>query len=185
MSTILNSSGIVFPDSTTQTTGSSQLIRISSNIPVFNMQYSGGNYTISNSTQTKMILDTNNFDSHSGVDTTNYQYTIPITGYYRINYGVSLNGYYGGNVYSLYGMIYFDMNLRVNGTDVEDGGSYYDPYSGSGSYGMADIAQSASTLLYLNSGQILSLYAQGNLYPYGYGSGIAVGTSFLSGHLVN
>lgn len=179
MSTILNSSGIVFPDSTTQTTGSSQLTRISSNIPVFNMQYSGSDYAISNATQTKMILNTNNFDSHGGVDTTNYQYTIPINGYYRINYGASLHGYYY-IVSSIYGMTYYDMNLRVNGTNVEDDGVYY---MNSGNYGMGFIGQSASILLYLNSGQILTLYAQGNVFTLG--SGIAVQSSFLSGHLVN
>jgi len=180
MSTILNSSGIVFPDSTTQTTGSSQLTRISSNIPVFNMQYSGSDYAISNATQTKMILNTKNFDSHGGVDTTNYQYTIPINGYYRINYGASLHGYYYVTS-NLYGMTYYEMQLRVNGTDVENGGLYYQ--SGFGNYGMAFIGQSASTLFYLSSGTILSLYAQGNVFIYG--SGIAVQSSFLSGHLVN
>jgi hypothetical protein len=178
MSTTLNSSGIVFPDSTTQTTAN--YIRINSNIPVFSMSYSGSTYGISNATQTKMTLNTVGFDSHSGANTSTYQYTVPVTGYYRINYSVGLQGYYGSTS-TPGGIVYFDMNIRVNGVDQEDGGLFDSTYS---SYGQGLISLSASSLYYLVSGQTVSVYAQGNKgTPYS--SGILVNSTYLSGHLVN
>ena len=52
----------------------------------------GTDQTISNATWTKVNLNTSNWDTDSGFDSSNYKYTIPTTGKYQINYSAYISG---------------------------------------------------------------------------------------------
>ena len=60
---------------------------VSGNMPAFSA-YQSSSQSISNSTFTKIQLQTKEFDTNSNFDnTTNYRYTPTIAGYYQINVG--------------------------------------------------------------------------------------------------
>jgi hypothetical protein len=59
---------------------------VAGNGPAFSAYYSGAGQTISVSTYTKVILNTEAFDTNSCFDpTTNYRFTPNVAGYYQIN----------------------------------------------------------------------------------------------------
>lgn len=47
--------------------------------------YSGSAQTLNNSTWTKLAINTTEFDTHSGYNTTTYRFTAPSAGYYQVN----------------------------------------------------------------------------------------------------
>lgn len=60
-------------------------------VPVFKV-YRTSAYSITNSTVTKVAFNAVEFDNYNGFSTSTYNYTVPISGYYRFDYGVQFAG---------------------------------------------------------------------------------------------
>ena len=80
MSTIINNSGIIFPNGNTQTSAAI----VNSDIPVFSGNYTSST-TISFATYTKVPLNSILKDTHGGWVSANNSYTVQKTGYYQVN----------------------------------------------------------------------------------------------------
>ena len=80
MSTIINNSGITFPNGNTQTSAAI----VNSGIPVFSGNYTSST-TISNGSYVKVPLNSICKDTHSGWVSANNSYTIQKSGYYQVN----------------------------------------------------------------------------------------------------
>jgi len=68
-------SGITYPQGATQIVGAG---------PAFSA-YASASQTVTTATQTKVAIDTENFDTNSNFDTTNYRFTPTVAGYYQVN----------------------------------------------------------------------------------------------------
>lgn len=66
--------------------------------------YASASQTVTTTTQTKVAIDTENFDTNSNFDTTNYRFTPTVAGYYQVN--GSLRGTGTGTFTSIAGYIY-------------------------------------------------------------------------------
>ena len=61
-------------------------VMVSGNMPAFSAYNAGSNQTISNTTQTKVVLPSETFDTNNCFDsTTNYRFTPTVAGYYQFN----------------------------------------------------------------------------------------------------
>ena len=77
-----NGSDIFTIDSTGLTMASGKLL--ASTGPAFSA-YASADQTVSNGTWTKVVIDTELFDTNSNYDTSNYRFTPTIAGYYQVN----------------------------------------------------------------------------------------------------
>lgn len=76
MTTIVDgSNGVSFPYGATQNTGAG---------PAFSA-YASASQTVTTTTQTKVAIDTENFDTNNNFDTTNNRFTPTVAGYYQVN----------------------------------------------------------------------------------------------------
>ena len=67
-------------------------VMVSGNMPAFFARL-GSNQTVSFATETKLVLDTELFDTNSNFDiTTNYRFTPTVAGYYQISYAARGTG---------------------------------------------------------------------------------------------
>jgi len=145
---------------------------------------SANNYTyyIPPNTMTKLTINAVYLDTHSGANTANSSYSVPYTGIYRINAIASGYAYNGTNFSSTGTIQYFDIQLRVNGNAYEDQfvfGTYpnfYNPYL---------FGTSSSTLIKLNAGDSISLYAYMTPYNGYLNANSGIQQAGISGHLVN
>jgi len=126
MATILTSTGIQFPDGTSQ---AGPAIISSSNYPILRMYYNGGSpwtsTIIPDSSYYKFPLNTASTDTDGGARTSypNYDYVIPKTGYYLISVDYTLE--HSG--YLRYTNIYYGKNgSYVIGTQSGAVGDYSD-----------------------------------------------------------
>ena len=61
-------------------------VMVSGNMPAFSVYRGGSNQSVTSSTQTKVQLNTEEFDTANAFDsTTNYRFTPQVAGYYQIN----------------------------------------------------------------------------------------------------
>ena len=102
--------------------GSGVTQTIAVNTPAFAARL-GSNQTISNNSLTKLAFDTEDLDTNSAYDTSNYRFTVPSgqAGTYVITLNCGANS--GSDFEPMYGVI------RVNGTDRQYGygrNEYYD-----------------------------------------------------------
>ena len=186
MSTILSNTGIVFPDSTVQTNPAA---RTSNNIQVFSMYWnnsgsSGNNYTyyIPPNTTAKLTMNTVPFDTHSGANTANSSYTIPISGIYRLSALVGAQCYTGTNFSAAQAINYYTFNIMANGSQFETMALIQNyPYQ----YNPVIYQISGYGVYNLSAGSVLTLSAY--ITPYNYpGSGNSgIVQTALSGHLIN
>ena len=111
---------------------------VSGNMPAFSA-YQGTNQSISGATQTKLTIDTEEFDTNSNFASS--RFTPTVAGYYQINGSVQTNG----------SQQYLSASIFKNGTIYKYG-----------SFGTTMYQSSVSTLVYLNgSTDYVELYAYG------------------------
>lgn len=99
--------------------------------PIFSA-YVGTNQTLTSGVTTKLALNTEEFDTASCYDTTNYRFTPNVAGYYQVNAAMT----YGASAAATQGLIY----IYKNGGQFKTGTFL----SGSSS------AVTASALIYMN-----------------------------------
>ena len=105
--------------------------------------YRNGNQNITDGANTKIQLNAESYDTNNNFDsTTNYQYTVPITGYYHITAQISGGGTGANYTYAI---------IYVNGVEIKDG------ITASGTN--AQFTSSVNDDLYLTAGQYVELYA--------------------------
>jgi hypothetical protein len=102
--------------------------------PAFSAVFSSGSQSISINTATKIQFPTEEFDTASCYDTTNYRFTPTTAGYYQVSTAVQ----FGGSVTS-----FTSATLFI----YKNGSSFKRMYVGSTSYGQAP---ALSALIYLN-----------------------------------
>ena len=108
--------------------------------------YLPSNQTISSATWTKVTLSSEDFDTASCFNTSTYQFTPTVAGYYSIT--GSVNGGVGGNLQN------FFVRISKNGTAVTEFGDAYTSAS------LDDGFTSQTILVYLNgSTDYMELYA--------------------------
>jgi hypothetical protein len=77
-------------------------VMVSGNMPAFSV-YLGTNQSLSSLTNTKVQLNTENFDTNNNYDpVTNYRFTPTVAGYYQISFSIYLNSafsYLTGKLY--------------------------------------------------------------------------------------
>jgi hypothetical protein len=114
-------------------------------MPAFRV-YLSSNQSISNSTNTKVQLNTKNFDTANCFDnTTNYRYTPNVSGYYQFSAVLALSGSNIGNGQAL---------IYKNGSTVSNS-VFYAP----GLNGVSQINAVLSDLIYMNgSTDYIELY---------------------------
>jgi len=95
---------------------------------------------------TTVLLDTESFDVGSNFNTGTYTFTVPVTGYYQVNYGVSFTNEVAGILY--YTRIYKNSNTAM--LSMNTGSSDTNP----------NLALSSSGVLYLTSTDTLILQAR-------------------------
>ena len=119
---------------------------VSGNMPAFSAYYSSGGQTIASSTYTKIILNSEFFDTASCFDsTTNYRFTPTVAGYYQINGQISVGAMSG----LLQAVVY------KNGSAFQTNSSLGNNVNGTGT--------SIATIVYLNgSTDYVELYAWQN-----------------------
>lgn len=120
--------------------------------------YLSANQSISNTTYTKLQIDTENFDTNSNYDNaTNYRFTPTVAGYYQVGGGARFISLGDNDVFTV--AIYKNGSLFRLGTFISTGGA------------MSPVA-TVSSLVYLNgSTDYIELYAYHN-----YGSARDVGS---------
>ena len=113
--------------------------------PAFSAYQTAPTQSISAATQTKVILNTEDFDTNSNFDsTTNYRFTPTIAGYYQIGGQVMFNGVATGRT---------TITVYKNGVAFRTGSAV--PTNGSN-----NVANSISCLVFLNgSTDYIELYA--------------------------
>jgi hypothetical protein len=119
-------------------------VMVSGNMPAFFARL-GSNQTVSLATETKLVLDTELFDTNSNFDiTTNYRFTPTVAGYYQISYAARGTG-----------------NTTNTNTAVIlfKNGSAYTSNSAAGISGTLVLFCGGSSLVYMNgSSDYLELY---------------------------
>ena len=103
---------------TTASTGVVTQAMLSTNVagngPAFSA-YNSNTQTFSAGTATKIVFNTEEFDTNSNFDsTTNYRFTPTVAGYYQVNGGLSANTQVG----------YFNMIVYKNGSSYKNGSNY-------------------------------------------------------------
>ena len=128
--------------------------------------YQGTSQTINDNTDTKLTINTEDFDTNSNFDTSTYRFTPNVAGYYQIQ----------GAIYFNNQSAYSTVKLFKNGTAVNLG-----PQNGNGAY---TYGSNVSAVIYFNgSTDYIELYGYQN-------SGIARATTagrqftYFSGALV-
>jgi hypothetical protein len=112
------------------------------NGPAFSA-YLGSNQTVTQSVNTKLQINTEEFDTNSNYDTANYRFTPTVAGYYQVN---------GAAAITTIGQTYNQVSIYKNGSEYKRGTIS----SASGTYHV-----SISTLVYLNgSTDYIELYGQ-------------------------
>ncbi len=66
-------------------------VMVSGNMPAFSA-YASSAQSFSNGTFAKVQINTENFDTNSNFDTTNYRFTPTVAGYYQFNIEISMSG---------------------------------------------------------------------------------------------
>ena len=133
--------------------------------------YLSSNQTVTNVTNTKVQLNSENFDTANCFDsTTNYRFTPNVAGYYQINAMIGAG--------AATALTYNYIQIWKNGT--YDSIAIYPPYSGSSNYGQL------STLIYMNgTTDYIELYVQlsgtGTLTVSGGNTAVS---TYMSGSLV-
>jgi len=127
------------------TTGNADVGQVITDAPAFSA-YLPSNQTISSATWTKVTLSSEDFDTASCFNTSTYQFTPTVAGYYSITGAV--NGGVGGNLQN------FFVRISKNGTAVTEFGDAYTSAS------LDDGFISQTILVYLNgSTDYMELYA--------------------------
>jgi hypothetical protein len=90
------------------------------NGPAFSA-YAGTNQTISNSTDTKIQINIEEFDTNSNYDTTNYRFTPTVSGYYQVsgasNFAASATGLRNLMLFKNGALYKTLQNVAANSTD--------------------------------------------------------------------
>jgi hypothetical protein len=136
--------------------------------PTLARVYLGTNQTgLTSGAYTKVLLDTEDFDA--GSNFASNKYTVPVTGYYQINWSAYIRGD-GGTLTS--GLSY----LYKNGSIIT-----YGSYFNTGS----DIVSPGGDLQLLTAGDYLELYAVGTTSSSTWKIQAATQGTFMSVHLVS
>lgn len=119
--------------------GTESLVGPSTATTAVNASYTQGNTSIPTGTPTTMVYATQQYDTHSAYNTTNGQYTTPITGIYQIN----------AQIFSVTSTGWF-LEIYKNGTQT-----YFGPGYGSSQYATvnATISLAASDILTIRAAQ--------------------------------
>jgi hypothetical protein len=112
--TLPTTSGTVITTASTAVVTQAMLgTNVAGNGPAFSAYLSGGNQTISDNTLTKVIFNTEEFDTNNNFDsTTNYRFTPTVAGYYSVSCSV---------VYRQSPIVDSFVVLRKNGSTVKTG----------------------------------------------------------------
>jgi len=118
-------------------------VMVSGNMPAFSA-YGNAGQSIPNSTWTKVVLNTEEFDTASAFDsTTNYRFTPQVAGYYQINGAAAIAGSTGNN---------YIVAIFKNGSEYKRGTQLLTNTSG-------QTIPTVSSIVYLNgSTDYLELY---------------------------
>jgi hypothetical protein len=151
MSTTLTSTGITFPDSTTQTSSASTP-------HVVCKAYITTNPTITTSLSawTTIPINAATYDNSSSFDTTNHWFVVPQAGYYYVSYLVGINGTNSSNPFS--GLV--GTALSFNGTPA-----YAENYSNL-YYSPVAYRVKGSGVFHFNSGDKISCAVIGGSVVY-------------------
>ena len=144
--------------------------------PAFSAYYSGAGQTVSASTNTKVILNQETFDTNSNFDsTTNYRFTPTVAGYYQIS----------GIVRYSTSSTFFLQN--VANVSIWKNGSGYRLGTQNTIGGVSNTAFSVSDVVYLNgSTDYVELYTAHNYSPnlVTLGSDSGIIATYFSGSMV-
>ena len=156
MSTIINNSGITFPNGNTQTSAAI----VNSGIPVFSGNYTSST-TISNGSYVKVPLNSICKDTHSGWVSANNSYTIQKSGYYQVNGSTTV--LYAGNATSP--LIYTALTrVNYNNSVVIQSGQFNS--AGYGYYSFNQWGGTAERVMYLTAGNSIWLETLALIYGY-------------------
>lgn len=146
---------LTLPDESGTVLTSASPVVAQKGVPAFSA-YRNSNQTVSNNTSTKVQLTTEEFDTASAFDTSNYRFTPQVAGYYQFNFGIYANSS-ATSITLIYSELYKNgASLPVS---LATSGSYtYVP-----SYPAYDGKSGGSVLLYLNgSTDYVELYGRIN-----------------------
>jgi len=146
MSTIINNSGIIFPNGNTQTSAAI----VNSGIPVFSGNYTSST-TISNAAYAKVPLNSICKDTHGGWVSANNSYTIQKSGYYQVN----------GNATVLYAGTSAATRVNYNTSVFVLSGLFQAPSPAFSQWG-----GTAERVMYLTAGNSIWLEAYAQTYAY-------------------
>ena len=190
MSVTISSSGIIYPDSTTQPSAAIP----DGERPMFGMYWNATNandyFNISNDVYTRLPLTNVSIDARGtggggGPNTTSWQYVISVSGYYM----VSLSAFFYANRYTEEGKLLYAFTNGYTGANSPIHGAYSwngtqfnvwsDPYGSLSHFG-----STSDQFLYLHAGDPISVYGQITYSaPGGYGSATVIST-YLTGYLL-
>lgn len=137
--------------------------------PLF-MAYANAGQSLSNATWTKIQINTEEYDTNSNYNTSNYRFTPTVAGYYQVNAGITFT-------YTSAADKSFASAIYKNGSPVK--------YTGrDSSTGLVFPVPTASVLIYMNgSTDFIELYAYQNTGGSASTSG-AIADTYFSAHLV-
>lgn len=148
----------------------SEITNVHANViqnPYMFYAYRNGNYT--ESSGSRVELNAENFDTNDDFNTSTFIYTVPVTGYYQMNWRLTCNVDAGLGYYA---------SLRRNSAELARGSSVISAYTNSGGWG----GSNGAGLFYLTAGDSIDLYFVGSASDTIFGTDQE---TFFSGFLVS
>jgi|688.fasta_scaffold1076323_1 hypothetical protein len=168
---IQTASGVIMAN--LNSSGANAGIQLASNLAPAFSAYASTNTTITNSTWTKVAINTENFDTNNNFDsTTNYRFTPTIAGYYQINFTCTTVAS-NNNGYWHYGAVYKNGSNYISATSVFPSGD------------IQNFTNNLSQVIYMNGSSdylefYVNVYAASGTVLYGGGSTTTLASGYLA-----